>query len=197
MGSLKFLKKILQLNLKRKKKYLMRMHVFPSEEPKMEVDQEEAKEESTPHFLSREIGEDSAASHLPSGEMDANLDDTPRLPKSKKSRLNKIPDPHFHEEVQDDATMEEKKEAVEKIKEVREDDGEKKLEAEIQESFPSEVVVEQQKVDNTYELHTSPLKLLGQLSSQQCFRETHARLLNHVCFRKGETIFLNQTLDKN
>ena len=37
------------------------------------MDQEEAKEESTPHFLSREIGEDSTASHLPSGEMDANL----------------------------------------------------------------------------------------------------------------------------
>ena len=114
---------------------------FPSEEPKMEVDQEEAKEESTPHFLSREKGEDSTASHLPSGEMDANLDDTSGHRKSKKSRLNKIPDPQFHEEVQDDATMEEKKEAVEKIKEVREDDEEKKLEAEIQESFPSEVVV--------------------------------------------------------
>ena len=111
---------------------------------------------------------DSTASHLPSGEMDANLDDTLRLPKSKKSRLNKIPDPHFHEEVQDDATMEEKKEAVEKIKEVREDDGEKKLEAEIQESFPSEVVVEKDttKVDNTYELHTSPLKLLGYRKSR-------------------------------
>ena len=169
--------------------------VFPSEEPKMEVDQEEAKEESTPHFLSREIGEDSTASHLPSGEMDANLDDTSGQRKSKKSRLNKIPDPHFHEEVQDDATMEEKKEAVEKIKEVREDDGEKKLEAEIQESFPSEVVVEKDttKADNTYELHTSPLKLLGELTGdpgigfyQLCFRETHARLLNHVCFRKGE-----------
>ena len=169
--------------------------VFPSEEPKMEVDQEEAKEESTPHFLSREIGEDSTASHLRSGEMDANLDDTSGQRKSKKSRLNKIPDPHFHEEVQDDATMEEKKEAVEKIKEVREDDGEKKLEAEIQESFPSEVVVEKDttKVDNTYELHTSPLKLLGELTGdpgigfyQLCFRETHARLLNHVCFRKGE-----------
>ena len=132
------------------------------------MDQEEAKEESTPHLLSREIGEDSTASHLPSGEMDANLDDTLRLPKSKKSRLNKIPDPHFHEEVQDDATMEEKKEAVEKIKEVREDDGEKKLEAEIQESFPSEVVVEKDttKVDNTYELHTSPLKLLGYRKSR-------------------------------
>ena len=169
--------------------------VFPSEEPKMEVDQEEAKEESTPHFLSREKGEDSTASHLPSGEMDANLDDTSGHRKSKKSRLNKIPDPHFQEEVQDDATMEEKKEAVEKIKEVREDDEEKKLEAEIQESFPSEVVVEKDttKVDNTYELHTSPLKLLGELTGdpgigfyQLCFRETHARLLNHVCFRKGE-----------
>ena len=169
--------------------------VFPSEEPKMEVDQEEAKEESTPHFLSREIGEDSTASHLPSGEMDANLDDTSGQQKSKKSRLNKIPDPHFHEEVQDDATMEEKKEAVEKIKEVREDDGEKKLEAEIQESFPSEVVVEKDttKADNTYELHTSPLKLLGELTGDPGigfyrlrFRETHARLLNHVCFRKGE-----------
>ena len=169
--------------------------VFPSEEPKMEVDQEEAKEESTPHFLSREKGEDSIASHLPSGEMDASLDDTSGQQKSKKSRLNKIPDPHFHEEVQDDATMEEKKEAVEKIKEVREDDGEKKLEAEIQESFPSEVVVEKDttKADNTYELHTSPLKLLGELTGdpgigfyQLRFRETHARLLNHVCFRKGE-----------
>ena len=169
--------------------------VFPSEESKMEVDQEEAKEESTPHFLSREKGEDSTASHLPSGEMDANLDDTSGHRKSKKSRLNKIPDPHFHEEVQDDATMEEKKEAVEKIKEVREDDEEKKLEAEIQESFPSEVVVEKDttKADNTYELHTSPLKLLGELTGdpgigfyQLRFRETHARLLNHVCFRKGE-----------
>ena len=169
--------------------------VFPSEESRMEVDQEEAKEESTPHFLSREKGEDSTASHLPSGEMDANLDDTSGHRKSKKSRLNKIPDPHFHEEVQDDATMEEKKEAVEKIKEVREDDEEKKLEAEIQESFPSEVVVEKDttKADNTYELHTSPLKLLGELTGdpgigfyQLRFRETHARLLNHVCFRKGE-----------
>ena len=168
---------------------------FPSEEPRMEVDQEEAKEESTPHFLSREKGEDSTASHLPSGEMDANLDDTSGHRKSKKSRLNKIPDPQFHEEVQDDATMEEKKEAVEKIKEVREDDEEKKLEAEIQESFPSEVVVEKDttKADNTYELHTSPLKLLGELTGdpgigfyQLRFRETHARLLNHVCFRKGE-----------
>ena len=168
---------------------------FPSEEPKMEVDQEEAKEESTPHFLSREKGEDSTASHLPSGEMDANLDDTSGHRKSKKSRLNKSPDPQFHEEVQDDATMEEKKEAVEKIKEVREDDEEKKLEAEIQESFPSEVVVEKDttKADNTYELHTSPLKLLGELTGdpgigfyQLRFRETHARLLNHVCFRKGE-----------
>ena len=169
--------------------------VFPSEEQKMEVDQEEAKEESTPYFLSREIGEDSTASHLPSGEMDANLDDISGHRKSKKSRLNKIPDPHFHEEVQDDATMEEKKEAVEKIKEVREDDEEKKLEAEIQESFPSEVVVEKDttKADNTYELHTSPLKLLGEFTGdpgigfyQLRFRETHARLLNHVCFRKGE-----------
>ena len=168
---------------------------FPSEEPKMEVDQEEAKEESTPHFLSREKGEDSTASHLPSGEMDANLDDTSGHRKSKKSRLNKIPDPQFHEEVQDDATMEEKKEAVEKIKEVREDDEEKKLKAEIQESFPSEVVVEKDttKADNTYELHTSPLKLLGEITGdpgigfyQLRFRETHARLLNHVCFRKGE-----------
>ena len=168
---------------------------FPSEEPKMEVDQEEAKEESTPHFLSREKGEDSTASHLPSGEMDVNLDDTSGHRKSKKSRLNKIPDPQVHEEVQDDATMEEKKEAVEKIKEVREDDEEKKLEAEIQESFPSEVVVEKDttKADNTYELHTSPLKLLGELTGdpgigfyQLRFRETHARLLNHVCFRKGE-----------
>ena len=51
----------------------------------MEVDQEEAKEESTPHFLSREIGEDSTASHLPSGEMDANLDDTSGQRKSKKA----------------------------------------------------------------------------------------------------------------
>ena len=109
--------------------------IFPSEEPKMEVDQEEAKEESTPYFLSREIGEDSAASYLPSGEKDANLDDTSGQRKSKRSRLNEIPDPHFHEEVQDDATVEEKERAVEKIKEVREDDGEKKLEAEIQESF--------------------------------------------------------------
>ena len=84
---------------------------------------------------------------------------------------------------------------MEKIKEVREDDGEKKLEAEIQESFPSEVVVDKATVDddNTYELHVSPLKLLGELTEvpgiglyQQCFRETHARLLNHVCFRKGE-----------
>ena len=115
---------------------------FPSEGPKMEVDQKEAKEESTPYFLSREIGEDSAASYLPSGEKDANLDDTSGQRKSKRSRLNKIPDPHFHEEVQDDATLEEKKKAVKKIKEVREDDGEKKLEAEIQESFPSEVVVD-------------------------------------------------------
>ena len=139
--------------------------------------------------------ERSAASHLPSGEMDANLDDTPCLPKSKRSRLNKIPDPHFHEEVQDDATLEEKKKAVEKIREVREDDGEKKLEAEIQESFPSEVVADKDPVDadNTYELHTSPLRLLGEITRdpgigfyQQCFRETHARLLNHVCFRKGE-----------
>ena len=130
------------------------------------MDQEEAKEESAPHFLSREIGEDSAASHLPSGENDANLDDTSGLRKSKRSRLNKIPDPHFHEEVQDDATVEEKKKAVEKIKEVREDDGEKKLEAEIQESFPSEVVVGKDTVDddNTYELHTSPLRLLGELT---------------------------------
>ena len=169
--------------------------IFPSEEPKMEVDQEEAKEESTPHFLSREIGEDSAASYLPSGEKDANLDDTSGPRKSKRSRLNKIPDPHFHEEVQDDATVEEKEKAVEKIKEVREDDGEKKLEAEIQESFPSEVVVDKATVDddNTYELHISPLRLLGELTGvpgigfyQQCFRETHARLLNHVCFRKDE-----------
>ena len=168
---------------------------FPSEGLKMEVDQEEAKDESAPHFLSREIGEDSAASYLPSGEMDANLDDTPCLPKSKRSRLNKIPDPHFHEEVQDDATMEEKKKAVEKIKEVREDDGEKKLEADIQESFPSEVVADKDPADadNTYELHTSPLRLLGEITKdpgigfyQLCFRETHARLLNHVCFRKGE-----------
>ena len=169
--------------------------VFPSGDMKMEVDQEEAKDESTSHFLSREIGEDSAASYLPSGEKDANLDDTSGLRKSKKSRLNKIPDPHFHEEVQDDATVEEKKKAVEKIREVREDDGEKKLEAEIQESFPSEVVVDPDpvEVDNTYELHTSPLRLFGELTGdpgigfyQQCFRETHARLLNHVCFRKGE-----------
>ena len=169
--------------------------IFPSEEPKMEVDQEEAKDESAPHFLSREIGEDSAASHLPSGEMDANLDDTSGQRKSKRSRLNKIPDPHFHEVVQDDATMEEKKKAVKKIKEVREDDGEKKLEAEIQESFPSEVVVDKATVDgdNTYELHVSPLRLLGEITGdpgigfyQLCFRETHARLLNHVCFRKGE-----------
>ena len=168
---------------------------FPSEGPKMEVDQEEAKEESTPHFLSREIGEDSAASYLPSGEKDANLEDTSGQRKSKKSRLNKIPDPHFHEEVQDDATFEEKKKAVKKIREVREDDEEKKLEAEIQESFPSEVVVDKDPVDanNTYELHTSPLRLLGELTGdpgigfyQLCFRETHARLLNHVCFRKGE-----------
>ena len=168
---------------------------FPSEGPKMEVDQEEAKEESTPHFLSREIGEDSAASYLPSGEKDANLEDTSGQRKSKKSRLNKIPDPHFHEEVQDDATLEEKKKAVKKIREVREDDGEKKLEAEIPESFPSEVVVDKDPVDanNTYELHTSPLRLLGELTGdpgigfyQLCFRETHARLLNHVCFRKGE-----------
>ena len=167
--------------------------IFPSEEPKMEVDQEEAKEESTPYFLSREIGEDSAASYLPSGEKDANLDDTSGQRKSKRSRLNKIPDPHFHEEVQDNATVEEKERAVEKIKEVREDDGEKKLEAEIQESFPSEVVVDKATVDddNTYELHVSPLKLLGELTGvpgiglyQQCFRETHARLLNHVCFQK-------------
>ena len=169
--------------------------VFPSEDTKMEVDQEEAKDESASHFLSREIGEDSAASHLPSGENDANLDDTSSLRKSKKSRLNKIPDLHFHEEVQDDATFEEKKKAVEKIREVREDDGEKKLEAEIQESFPSEVVVDTDTVDvdNTYELHTSPLRLFGELTGdpgigfyQQCFRETHARLLNHVCFKKGE-----------
>ena len=168
---------------------------FPSEDTKMEVDQEEAKDESASHFLPREIGEDSAASHLASGENDANLDDTSSLRKSKKSRLNKIPDPHFHEEVQDDATLEEKKKAVEKIREVREDDGEKKLEAEIQESFPSEVVVDTDTVDvdNTYELHTSPLRLFGELTGdpgigfyQQCFRETHARLLNHVCFRKGE-----------
>ena len=53
--------------------------IFPSEEPKMEVDQEEAKDESAPYFLSREIGEDSAASHLPSGEKDANLDDTAEI----------------------------------------------------------------------------------------------------------------------
>ena len=167
--------------------------IFPSEEPKMEVDQEEVKEESAPYFLSREIGEDSAASHLPSGEMDANLDDTPVQRKSKRSRLNKIPDPHFHEEVQDNATIEEKKKAVKKIKEVREDDGEKKLEAEIQESFPSEVVVDKATVDddNTYELHVSPLRLLGEITGdpgigfyQQCFRETHARLLNHVCSEK-------------
>ena len=84
--------------------------VFPSEDMKMEVDQEEAKDESAPHFLSREIGEDSTASYLPSGEKDANLDDTSGLRKSKKSRLNKIPDPHFHEEVQDDANLEEKEE---------------------------------------------------------------------------------------
>ena len=169
--------------------------IFPSEEPKMEVDQEEAKEESTPYFLSREIGEDSAASYLTSGEKDANLDDTSGQRKSKRSRLNKIPDHHFHEEVQDNATVEEKERAVEKIKEVREDDGEKKLEAEIQESFPSEVVVDKATVDddNTYELHVSPLRLLGEITGhpgigfyQQCFRETHARLLNHVCFRKGE-----------
>ena len=142
---------------------------FPSEGPKMEVDQEEAKEESTPHFLSREIGEDSAASYLPSGEKDANLEDTSGQRKSKRSRLNKIPDPHFHEEVQDDATLEEKKKAVKKIREVREDDGEKKLEAEIQESFPSEVVVDKDPVDadNTYELHTSPLRLLGELTEVQ------------------------------
>ena len=84
---------------------------------------------------------------------------------------------------------------MEKIREVREDDGEKKLEAATQESFPSEVVVDPDPVeaDNTYELHTSPLRLLGELTGepgiglyQQCFRETHARLLNHVCFRKGE-----------
>ena len=168
---------------------------FPSESTKMEVDQEEAKDESTSHFLSREIDEDSAASYLPSGEKDANLGGTSSPRKSKRSRLNKIPDPHFHEEVQDDATMEEKEEAVEKIREVREDDGEKRLEAEMQESFPSEVVVDPDSgdPDNTYELHTSPLKLLGELTGypgigfyQQCFRETHARLLNHVCFRKGE-----------
>ena len=169
--------------------------VFPSEDTKMEVDQEEAKDESASHFLSREIGEDSAASYLPSGEKDASLGGTSSPRKSEKSRLNKIPDPRFHEEVQDDATFEEKEKAVEKIREVREDDGEKKLEAEIQESFPSEVVVDPDTVDvdNTYELHTSPLKLLGELTGdpgigfyQQCFRETHARLLNHVCFRKGE-----------
>ena len=169
--------------------------VFPSDDTKMEVDQEEAKDESAPYFLSREIGEDSAASYLPSGEKDASLGGTSSPRKSKKSRLNKMPDPHFHEEVQDDATFEEKKKAVEKIREVREDDGEKKLEAEIQESFPSEVVVDTDPVDvdNTYELHTSPLRLLGELTGdpgigfyQQCFRETHARLLNHVCFRKGE-----------
>ena len=169
--------------------------VYPSEDTKMEVDQEEAKDESASYFLSREIGEDSAASYLPSGEKDASLGGTSSPRKSKKSRLNKIPDPHFHEEVQDDATFEEKKKAVEKIREVREDDGEKKLEAEIQESFPSEVVVDTDPVDvdNTYELHTSPLRLLGELTGdpgigfyQQCFRETHARLLNHVCFRKGE-----------
>ena len=169
--------------------------VFPSENTRMEVDQEEVKEESTSHFLSREIGEDSNASYLPSGEMDANLDDTTGPRESKRSRLNKIPDPHFHEEVQDDATLEEQEKAVEKIKEVREDDGEKKLEAEIQESFPSEVVADKKKVDtdNTYELLTSPLRLLGELTGepgigfyQQCFREIHARLLNHVCFRKGE-----------
>ena len=168
---------------------------FPSEGPKMEVDQEEAKEESTPYFLSREIGEGSAASYLPSVEKDANLGDTSGQRKSKRSRLNKIPDPHFHEEVQDDATLEEKKKAVKKIREVREDDGEKKLEAEIQESFLSEVVVDKDPVDadNTYELHTSPLRLLGDLTEvpgigfyQLCFRETYARLLNHVCFRKGE-----------
>ena len=136
-----------------------------------------------------------AASYLPSGEKDASLDDTSDPRESKRSRLNKIPDPHFHEEVQDDATLEEQEKAVEKIKEVREDDGEKKLEAEIQESFPSEVVADKKKVDtdNTYELLTSPLRLLGEKTGepgigfyQQCFRETHARLLNHVCFRKGE-----------
>ena len=169
--------------------------IFPSDDTKMEVDQEEAKDESASHFLSREIGEDSAASHLPSGEKDASLDDTSSPRKSKRSRLNKIPDPHFHEEVQDDATFEEKKKAVEKIREVREDDGEKKLEAEIQESFPSEVVVDTDTADadNTYELHTSPLRLFGELTGdpgigfyQRCFRETHASLLNHVCFRKGE-----------
>ena len=168
--------------------------IFPSEDPRMEVDQEEAKDESASYFLSREIGQDSAASYLPSGEKDASLGGTSSQRKSKKSRLNKIPDPLFHEEVQGDATFEEKKKAVEKIREVREDDGEKKLEAEIQESFPSEVVVDTDTVDvdNTYELHTSPLRLLGELTGdpgigfyQQCFRETHARLLNHVCFRKG------------
>ena len=155
--------------------------VFPSEDTKMEVDQKEAKDESASHFLSRKIGEDSAASYLPSGEKDASLGGTSSPRKSKKSRLNKIPDPHFHEEVQDDATFEEKDKAVEKIREVREDDGEKKLEAEIQESFPSEVVVDPDTVDvdNTFELHTSPLKLLGELTGdpgigfyQQCFRET-------------------------
>ena len=41
--------------------------------------------------------------------------------------------------------------------------------AEIQESFPSEVVVEKDttKVDNTYESHTSPLKLLESLQEIQ------------------------------
>ena len=65
--------------------------------------------------------------------------------------------------------VEEKKKAVKKIKEVREDDGEKKLEAEIQESFPSEVVVDKATVDadNTYELHVSPLRLLGELTGVQ------------------------------
>ena len=96
--------------------------LFLQRDQRWKLTRRKAKEESTPHFLSREIGEDSAASYLPSGEKDANLEDTSGQRKSKKSRLNKIPDPHFHEEVQDDATLEEKKKAVKKIREVREDD---------------------------------------------------------------------------
>ena len=107
----RFLKKILQLNQQKDEEFFdENAGTFPSEELKMEVDQEEAKEKSAPYFLSGEIGEDSTASCLPSGEKDANLDDTSGPRKSKRSRLNKIPDPHFHEEVQDEATVEEKEE---------------------------------------------------------------------------------------
>ena len=57
----KFLKRILQLNTQRDEEVFdENAGVFPSEDTRMEVDQEEVKEESTSHFLSREIGEDSS-----------------------------------------------------------------------------------------------------------------------------------------